>query len=127
MSPIRMERLESGVRVAIAFNEAFNRHDLPAMMELMSETCVFESYSPAPDGTRYEGKQAIAQFWQELFTRTPDAHLKVEDIFGFGHRCIMLWRYDWTDASGNKRHLRGVDISREQDGTIHEKLLYGKG
>ncbi len=127
MSPIRMERLESGVRVVIAFNEAFNRHDIPAMMELMSEACVLESYAPAPDGARYEGKQAITRFWQELFTRAPDAHLKVEDIFGFGHRCIMLWRYDWTDSSGTKKHLRGVDISREQDGIIHEKLLYGKG
>jgi ketosteroid isomerase-like protein len=127
MSPIRMERLESGVRVVIAFNEAFNRHDLPAMLELISDDCVLESYAPAPDGVRYTGKEAVARFWQELFTRAPDAHLKVEDVFGFGHRVVMLWRYDWTDESGNHRHLHGVDISREQDGTLHEKLLYGKG
>jgi ketosteroid isomerase-like protein len=122
-----MQRLESGMRVVIAFNEAFNRHDIPAMMELMSDNCVFESIAPAPDGKIYQGKEAITRFWQELFTRLPDAHIKIEDVFGFGHRCIMLWRYDWTDESGNKRHLRGVDISREQDGIIHEKLLYAKG
>jgi hypothetical protein len=40
MSPIRMARLESGVRVVLAFNEAFNRHDVAGMMRLMSDDCV---------------------------------------------------------------------------------------
>ena len=36
MSPIRMERVESGVRVVIAFNQAFNRRDVAGMMQLVS-------------------------------------------------------------------------------------------
>ena len=48
MSPIRMQRVESGVRVVIAFNEAFNRHDLPAMLQLLSDDCVFEETQPRP-------------------------------------------------------------------------------
>jgi ketosteroid isomerase-like protein len=47
MSPIRMARLESGVRAVIDFNEAFNRHDVAGMMQLMTEDCVFENTSPA--------------------------------------------------------------------------------
>ena len=46
MSPIRMSKLESAVRVVLEFNEAFNRHDVAGMMQLMSDDCVFEETFP---------------------------------------------------------------------------------
>ncbi len=111
----------------IAFTEAFNRHDLDAMMALVSINCVFESNSPAPDGALLQGKEAITQYWHELITHSTAATIKIEDIYGFGLRCILLWKFSWTDESGNRCHLRGVDICRIQDGTIHEVLKYVKG
>jgi hypothetical protein len=127
MSPIRMARLESGVRAVIDFNEAFNRHDVAAMMQLMTDDCVFENTSPAPDGTVYKGKEAVTQFWQDFFRESPNAHIKIEEIFGLGLRCVMRWRYDWEDAAGNKGHVRGVDIYQVKNGLICEKLSYVKG
>ncbi len=127
MSPIRMERIESAMRAVLAFNEAFNRHDVAGMMQLMSDDCVFENTVPAPDGTVYKGKAAVTQFWQEFFRESPQAHIAIEDIFGLGLRCIMRWRYEWVDAAGNKGHIRGVDIFQVKDGLICEKLSYVKG
>ena len=127
MSPARMDRLEAGVRTVIAFNEAFNRHDVPGMMALVSDDSIFENTSPAPDGTRYAGKPELTRFWEEFFVESPHAHIKIEEAFGFGYRCIMLWRYDWIDAAGKAGHVRGVDIYRVQDGLISEKLSYVKG
>jgi predicted SnoaL-like aldol condensation-catalyzing enzyme len=127
MSPFRMERFESGIRVVIAFNEAFNRHDVTSMMELMSEDCVFENTEPAPDGAVYSGKEAVTHYWQDFFTQSPNAHINIEEIFGYGTRCIMRWRYDWVDEAGNDGHVRGVDLFRVQNGFICEKLSYVKG
>ena len=127
MSPIRMSKLESAMRVVLAFNEAFNRHDIPGMMQLMSDDCVFESTAPAPDGALYTGKAAVTHFWQEFFLQSPQAHIEIEEIFGYGERCIMRWRTRWEDAGGEKRHIRGVDIFRVVDNSIHEKLSYVKG
>ena len=127
MSPFRMERFESGIRVVIAFNEAFNRHDVTSMMELMSEDCVFENTAPAPDGAVYSGKEAVTHYWQDFFTQSPNAHINIEEIFGYGTRCIMRWRYDWVDEAGNDGHVRGVDLFRVQNGFICEKLSYVKG
>jgi limonene-1,2-epoxide hydrolase len=110
MSPIRMSRLESAIRVVLAFNDAFNHHDVAGMMQLVSDDCVFENTGPAPDGTVYSGKEAIAQFWQDFFRESPQAHIEIEEIFSSGFRCIVRWRYDWTDAAGEKGHVRGVDI-----------------
>jgi limonene-1,2-epoxide hydrolase len=127
MSPIRMSKLESAMRVVLAFNEAFNRHDVAGIMQLMSDDCVFENTNPAPDGAVYSGKEAVTQFWQEFFRESPQAHIEIEEIFGLDKRCVMRWRYDWVDATRQKGHVRGADIFKVIDGLICEKLSYVKG
>lgn len=127
MSPIRMSKIESAMRVVLEFNEAFNRHDVAGMMELMSDDCVFENTEPAPDGAVYSGKEAVTQFWQDFLRESPHAQIKIEEIFGFGERCIMRWRYSWEDLGGEKGYVRGVDIFRVREGSIREKLSYVKG
>ena len=127
MSPKRMSRIESGIKTVMAFNEAFNQHDVEGMMALMTDDCVFENTQPPPDGTVYRGKVAVTQFWQEFFQASPLAHIQIEEIFGMGSRCVMRWRYEWVDASGEKGHVRGVDLYQLRSGLISEKLSYVKG
>ena len=122
MSPIRMAKIESAIRLVLQFNEAFNRHDVAGMMKLMSEDCVFENTDPAPDGTLYSGKEAVTRFWQDFFRESPQAHIDIEEIFGMGNRCIMRWKYSWGEG-----HVRGVDIFKVEEGLITEKLSYVKG
>ena len=70
MGPARMSQVETSIRVVIDFNEAFNQHDIKAMMQLMSDDCLFENTNPAPDGTMIKGKDAVTQFW-EAFSVNP--------------------------------------------------------
>ncbi len=127
MSPIRMSRIEEAIRIVLDFNEAFNRHDVPGMMQLMSDDCVFENTDPAPDGTVYSGKAVVTQFWQGFFRDSPHAHIEIEEIFGMGLRCVMRWKYSWMDGEGKQGHVRGVDIFQVKDGLIREKFSYVKG
>jgi predicted SnoaL-like aldol condensation-catalyzing enzyme len=127
MSPSRLSRLESTTRLVLDFNEAFNRHDVTRMMQLMSDDCVFENTTPAPDGVIYKGKVEVTQFWKDFFHHSPNAYIEIEDIFGLGMHCIMRWRYSWIDVDGNKGHIRGVDIFKVINGSISEKLSYVKG
>lgn len=127
MSPARMDKVEAAMRLVMMFNDAFNRHDVDAMMELMSDDCVFENTAPAPDGTRYAGKQAVTQFWHDFFRDSPHAHIAIEELFGLGLRCVMCWRYSWVDASGKAGHVRGVDIYQVKNNLICQKLSYVKG
>ena len=127
MSPVRMPKVEAAMRIVLAFNDAFNRHDVPEMMKRMSENCIFENTDPAPDGTRYAGKASVTQFWQNFFDESPNARIDIEEIFSLGNRCIMRWNYSWKDAAGTKGHVRGVDIFRVEDGLIAEKFSYVKG
>ena len=123
MSPIRMSKIEGALRAVLAFNDAFNRHDVAGMMNLMTDDCLFENTDPAPDGTAYSGKEVVTQFWQVFFRESPQAHIEIEEAFGLGNnRCVMRWKYTWVDG-----HVRGVDIFKVRDGLISEKLSYVKG
>jgi ketosteroid isomerase-like protein len=122
-----MAKIELAMRLVLEFNEAFNRHDVAGMMQRMSDDCVFENTDPAPDGTLYSGKEAVTQFWEGFFLASPQANIEIEDIFGLGNHCIMRWKYNWVDETGQKGHVRGVDIFKVEQGFISEKLSYVKG
>ena len=127
MTPVRMSKIESGMRIVLEFNEAFNRHDVAGMMNYMTDDCIFENTDPAPDGTTYSGKEAVTKFWQDFFRESPHAHIEIEEIFGMGLHCIMRWKYTWTDAAGHQGHVRGVDVFKLRESLICEKLSYVKG
>jgi steroid delta-isomerase-like uncharacterized protein len=109
------------------FHDAFNRHEVDAIMALMTDDCIFENTSPPPDGERYAGAAAVRTFWETLFRNSPHAHFAVEEIFASADRGVLRWRYTWQDASGQSGHIRGVDILRVRDGKVAEKLSYVKG
>ncbi|MBM3125354.1 MAG: nuclear transport factor 2 family protein [Chloroflexi bacterium] len=127
MSPTRLSRLEAPTRIVLQFNDAFNRHDVAGMMDLMTEDCIFENTNPAPDGTVYVGRDSVTQFWQDFFLQSPNAHIEIEEIFGIAFRCIMRWKYNWVDARGKRGHVRGADIYKIRNGLICEKYSYVKG
>jgi predicted SnoaL-like aldol condensation-catalyzing enzyme len=127
MCPNRMARFETAIRTVLAFNEACNRQDVAGMMQLMSDNIIFENTTPAPDGTVYSGKEAVTQYWQDFFRQSPQVHVDIEEIFGFGERCVMRWRTNRVDEAKNKAHIRGIDIFRVRNGTICETLSYIKG
>ena len=112
--------------VARRFNDAFNRHDVDGIMALMTDDCVFENTRPAPDGTRYEGQDAVRALWQQFFTNSPQARFEFSDMFAAGDRCVVRFTYHWVkeNVAG---HVRGVDILRIRDGKVAEKLSYVKG
>lgn len=108
------------------FNEAFNRHDVDAVMALMTDDCVFENTRPRPDGERYEGPAAVRAFWEQFFARSPEAHFDAEEIVAAGDRCVVLWVYTWV-RDGERGHVRGVDVFKVREGRVAEKLSYVKG
>ncbi|HEY9088627.1 MAG TPA: nuclear transport factor 2 family protein [Anaerolineaceae bacterium] len=111
------------IQVLDAFNAAFNRHDVDAMMALMTADCVFENTDPPPAGERFAGQAAVRQFWVDFFRAAPRARIDIEDLFACGDRAAQCWVYHWAEDG----FVRGVDVFRLRDGKIAEKLSYVKG
>ena len=117
---------DSTEALIIQFNEAFNRHEVEGVMDLMTDDCVFENTNPPPDGARFEGAEAVRAYWQKFFAANPDAHFEIEDIIASGDRCVTRWTYRKI-KDGKPWHLRGVDVFRLRDGKVAEKFSYVKG
>ncbi len=117
----------STAEVIKQFNEAFNRHDVQGIMALMTDDCVFENTYPPPDGERFEGQEAVRRFWEEFFRSSSHAVFQWEDMITLGDRCVVRWRYEWTNTDGQSGHIRGVDVLRVREGKVAEKFSYVKG
>jgi ketosteroid isomerase-like protein len=61
-----------------AFSAAVDRHDVDAIMAVMTDDCVFENSAPAPDGERAEGQAAVRAVWERLFHATPTGKFESE-------------------------------------------------
>jgi ketosteroid isomerase-like protein len=109
------------------FNDALNRHDVDAVMALMTGDCVFENTYPPPDGERFTGQAAVRAFWEGMLRASPTAHFETEELFAHGDRCTTRWRYHYTNADGTPGHIRGADVFRVRDGKVAEKFAYVKG
>ncbi len=125
MSPIRMEKIESAMRVVLDFHEACNRHDAAAMASLLSADCVLETPSPAPEGSAYTGREAVRRYWEEAFRQSLQVKSSIEEVFGMGMRCIVRWRRDGVDATGSPVRVRGRVHSA--GGIDHRNLFVREG
>ena len=124
------ERAGSGLNDPIAvvtrFNEAFARGDVDAVMALMTADCVFENTSPAPDGERFQGAEAVRAFWNQFFAGTEAPRFETEEMIALHDRVVARWRFTWGSGA-TAGHVRGVDLFRVREGKVAEKLAYVKG
>ncbi len=126
MSPVRMSKIESGLRVVLLFVEAFNLHDLASMAQLFSSDCIFDESGPGPGGTVYRGIADISRHIVDVFHQSPDICITVEDISGLGIRSVLRYKYERINLLGNEGYLRGMDLFQLKDGLICERCSYIK-
>ena len=116
-------RSSQTLQIMQQFNRAFVQHDSSLLDDLIAEDCVMESVEPAPDGTRYVGRDACLEFCQKL-ANNRDGAFADEEIVAIDERAIIRWRYRF--GPGLSQSVRGVNVMRVRDGLIVEALGYVK-
>ncbi len=109
------------------FLDAFNRHDLDAIMGYFAEDCVF--YMPrgaGPRGDRYAGKAAVRAGLARRFEGIPDVHYGDDRHWTCGNFAVSEWTLTGTSASGQRLEVRGVDLLEFVDGKITRKDSFWK-
>lgn len=109
------------------FADAWNRHDVDALMSFMTDDCVFEA-SAGPDvaGTRSVGRAAVRAAYAEVFATFPDAHWGNATHFVCGDRGVSEWIFTGTRSDGTRVEVQGCDLFRFRDGRIALKNSYRK-
>jgi hypothetical protein len=106
------------------FNRAFEMHRPEDLDDLVGEGCVLENTAPAPDGARYEGREACLNFWKGIAS-SANRVFEAEEIWASEERGIIRWQLRWSENETDR--VRGVNIMRVRDGKIVEGLGYVKG
>ena len=110
-----------------AFADAWNRHDVDALMSFMTDDCVFEA-SAGPDvcGQRARGPEAVRRAFAEVWATFPNAHWGDAHHFVCGDRGVSEWTFTGTRQDGTRVEVHGCDLFTFRDGRIAVKNSYRK-
>ena len=109
------------------FLEAFNRHDLDAIMDFFAEDCVL--YTPrgeGPRGDRYVGKSGVRAGLAQRFAGIPDVHYGDDRHWAGDDFGVSEWTLSGTTVAGRRIEVRGVDLLEFAHGKVIRKDSFWK-
>ena len=109
--------------------DAFNRHDLDAIMSHFSEDCSFDfPRGPEYFGQRFVGKAQVREALAGRFKGIPDVHYGEDRhwISDDGSKGVSEWTLTGTTTAGVGVKVRGCDLWEFKDGKITRKDSYWK-
>ena len=108
--------------------DAFNRHDLDAIMSSFAEDCVFESpRGQDPWGTRFAGKDQVRRGLAARLEGIPDVRYDDDTHFVADHRGASEWTLTGTTTAGEHIEVRGCDLwTFDDDGLVVRKDSFWK-
>ncbi len=95
-----------------AFAQAWNRHDIDALMSFMASDPVFHTWTGSEaSGTRHLGREAVRAAYQKAWADFPDAQWTRARHFVSGSRGVSEWTFVGTRASDGQRvEVDGGDL-----------------
>ena len=110
-----------------AFLDAFNAHDVDAIMSFFTEDCVFDTpRGPAPGGQRLVGEQQVRKGIQARFDGIADIVYGDDRHWTCGDRGVSEWTIRGTRTTGEPIEVRGCDLFEFTDGRISRKDSFWK-
>lgn len=110
-----------------SFADAFNAHDINAIMSHMTDDCVFQASAGLDfDGESYTGQVQVRNAFENVFTTFPDAHWGNPRHFISGDRGFTEWIFTGTKLDGAKVEVTGCDLFTFKNGKIAIKNSYRK-
>lgn len=116
-----------GVELLEAFSDALNRHDIDAVMAMMTDDCVFHAIAgPELLGTTFVGQAEVRRGLENAWRTAPDACWVDGEHFVVGDRGFTESTYKGTTAEGVRSEARMIDAFTFRDGKIAVKNAFRK-
>jgi len=109
--------------------DAFNRHDLDAIMQFFSDDCTFDfPKGPEYNGQRFSGKEQVREALAGRFKGIPDVHYGDDRhwVSADSTKGVSEWTLTGTTTTGIKIKVRGCDLWEFKGGKITRKDSYWK-
>ncbi|MGE5739438.1 MAG: nuclear transport factor 2 family protein, partial [Betaproteobacteria bacterium] len=112
---------------AKAILDAFNAHDLDAIMQFFADDCSLDMpRGPEPFGQRFVGRAAVREALASRFKGLPDVRYSDDRHFVSGNRVFSEWLLTGTTPNGVRVNVRGCDHYDFRDGKVVRKDSYWK-
>jgi steroid delta-isomerase-like uncharacterized protein len=102
------------------YNDAWNAHDVDAIVALHAPGMVFENHT---SGERVEG-EAVGPHIARIFDNWPDLAFRARRLYVRDGLVVSEWTASGTDGDGRRLEWDGVDVFPFQDGLIVRKDVY---
>ena len=125
-----MHPLEAAIN---RYNDAWNRHDVDAILALHTDDSVFENHT---SGGHAVGKEAIRKVIEGVFATFPDIHFEGRRLYVRDDLVVQEWTASATHAkpitrsgvtvepTGKKVSWKGMDVIPMRDGLVLRKDVY---
>ncbi len=118
---------EPSTQTLKAILDAFNQHDLDAIMGFFADDCSFDMpRGPEPWGARYTGKAEVRRALATRFAGLPDVHYGDDRHWVSGNLGVSEWLLTGTTPEGRNVRVRGCDLWEFADGKVVRKDSYWK-
>ena len=119
--------------VIARYNDAWNRHDVDAILSMHTEDSVFENHTSGGKGT---GKAQIRSILEAIFATFPDLHFEGRRLYVRDDLVVQEWTATATHAnaitragktyapSGKKISWLGMDVIPMRGGLVARKDVY---
>ena len=119
--------------VIARYNDAWNRHDVDAILALHTEDSTFENHT---SGGRAVGKAEIRSLLEGIFGSFPDLHFDGRRLYVRENLVVQEWTATAThakpitragktyQATGKKISWVGMDVIPMRDGLVLRKDVY---
>ncbi len=110
-----------------AFSDALNRHDIDAVMSMMTEDCVFHAIAgPDLQGKSFVGQAEVRQGLENAWKTAPDASWVDAEHHVIGDKGFTESTYMGTSIDGVRSEARMIDAFTFRDGKIEVKNAFRK-
>jgi steroid delta-isomerase-like uncharacterized protein len=102
------------------YNEAWNSHDVEAIVAFHAPGMVFENHTA---GERVEG-EAVRDHIARIFENWPDLAFRGRRLYAADGLVVSEWTASATDSESRRLEWDGVDIFPFENGLILRKDVY---
>ena len=127
-----MQSPMSPAEVAASIFDALQRRDLDAVAGLQHDDVVDDFVAIGV----FRGKQAVRDFFEEMFAAVPDLTVTPVRILADGDHATVQWQmagtfsggpFQGVHATGRRVELQGVDVMHIVDGLLVDNTIYYDG
>lgn len=110
-----------------AFSDALNSHDIDAVMDMMTDDCVFYAIAgPELQGKSFVGQAEVRQALENAWKTAPDASWTDAEHHVIGDKGFTESTYQGTTVDGVRSEARMIDAFTFSDGKIAVKNAFRK-